>query len=120
MLSVALILALLPVSPALAQQSASADESTSPPAAAEVTEVEVPERLVRAFDLMKQPGFHPELPGLLGLDPVIETGFAGGGGAGVSTKGWVLIGVGVAAAVIVLLVVFAATYNPLKGLDLRF
>ena len=68
---------------------------------------EYPERLLRTFELLKQPGFQPELVELLGLDAELARAAAVArlgatpAAAGVSTYTWTWIGIGIAVAVFI-------------------
>ena len=105
-LSVILILALLPIGPVLAQEQV----TMVVPETASVTEAafaEIPERLQRTFELLRTPGYHPELVELLGLESVSESPLPTAAPGALKTGYWVLIGVGVGLAVLV--IIFAAT-----------
>ena len=97
------ILALFPVGPVGAQETVASETASE----SDVTRVEIPERLQRTFDLLRAPGFHPELAELLGLESANKSGLPTSAPAALKTGYWVLIGVGVGLAVVV--IIFLAT-----------
>ena len=62
----------------------------------DATWVEVPETLQLAFDLMKQPGFHPELVELLEIELSMARTLGAPPAPAMQTWHWVLITVAVA------------------------
>ncbi len=90
-------------------------QSVSPPKAdqgaqdSDATLIEISEDLQRVFDLVKQPGFHPELLELLEIEVSPERPLGTPPAAGMRTWHWVLIGVGV--GILVLVVLAAAKYR---------
>ena len=69
--------------------------------------LEVPQRLLRTFELLKEPGIHPELVELLGLNSELDAEGASSLAsttlpAALSTGNWVAIGAGIAIAVVLL------------------
>ena len=83
---------------AIAQERGAA-ETTS---ASDVTLIDIPERLQRTFELLRTPGYHPELVELLGLESIIKSSLPTAPPAALQTSHWIGIGVGIALAVILL------------------
>ena len=81
-----------------------AAETTS---TSDVTLVDIPERLQRTFELLRTPGYHPELFELLGMEAVTKSYLPTAPPAALRTVHWIVIGVGVGLAVFALLLCLA-------------
>ena len=79
---------------AIAQERGAAETTST----SDVTLVDIPERLQRTFELLRTPGYHPELLELLGVESVSKSGLPTAPPAALKTWHWIWIGVAIGVA----------------------